>query len=354
MASLDVRRGDSTMPPPSERMMRALVQDRYGGPEVLRAAVVPRPVPQQGQVLVRVETSSVNARDWHVMRGEPRVARLLDRSVFARTSPTVPVRGTDFAGTVVAVGRGVARWRAGDRIFGEADAAWAEYLVATQDAVALMPQGLTAAEAAALPLAGTTALMCLSAGQPKSGDRLLINGASGGVGTFAVQMAHDMGLRVTAVCSARNAEQARLMGAHRVINYAVDDFCATPEHYDLVVDLVGNRPVRALRSLLDPAGTLVLSGGGVPGTGRIVGPIGLLARAQLMARTPGPRIVVPQARPTTAGLEEIADLARRGVLVPVIDRVFGIDNAAQAMSYVETEHARGKVVVAVGGSSGKA
>jgi NADPH:quinone reductase-like Zn-dependent oxidoreductase len=350
MTSLDARRDASTIPASAEQTMKALVQDRYGGPDVLRVAVVPRPVPQQGQVLVRVEASSVNARDWHVMRGEPRVARLLDRSVFARTAPTVPIRGTDFAGTVVAVGTGVTRWRIGDRIFGEADAAWAEYLVAAQDAVAAVPDDVTAAEAAALPLAGTTALMCLSAGLPKSGDRLLINGASGGVGTFALQMARDTGMDVTAVCSARNADQARLMGAHRVIDYATDDFTDTPERYDLVVDLVGNRPVRALRNLLHPTGTLVLSGGGVPGTGRNVGPIGLLIRAQLIARTPGPRIVVPQSRPTTAALEEIADLARRGVLVPVIDRVFGIDDAAQAMSYVETEHARGKVVVAVSGS----
>jgi NADPH:quinone reductase-like Zn-dependent oxidoreductase len=333
--------------------MKAVVQERYGGPDVLRVAVVRRPVPQRGQVLVRVEASSVNARDWHVMRGEPRVARLLDRSVFARTAPTVPVRGTDFAGTVVAVGDGVTRWRTGDRIFGEAEAAWAEYLVAAHDAVAAVPGDVPAAAAAALPLAATTARMCLSAGQPFSGPRLLINGASGGVGTFALQMARDMGLQVTAVCSARNADQARLMGAHRVVDYATDDFCATRERYDLVVDLVGNRPVRALRGLLEPTGTLVLSGGGVPGSGRFVGPIGLLARAQLMARTPGPRIVVPQARPTTTGLEEIAGLARCGVLVPVIDQVFGIDDAAQAMSYVETEHPRGKVVLAVRGSVGK-
>ena len=214
-----------------------------------------------------------------------------------------------------------------------------------------MPHGLAAVEAAALPLAATTALMCLSAGKARSGDRVLINGASGGVGTFAVQRAQDLGLHVTAVCSSRNAAQARLMGAHRVVDYEVEDFCATPERYDLVVDLVGNRPVRALRRLLHPTGTLVLSGGGVPGSGRIIGPIGLLARAQLLARTPGPRIVVPQARPTAAGLEEIAGLARGGVLVPVIDRVFGIDDAAHAMSYVETEHARGKVVVAVNGSA---
>jgi NADPH:quinone reductase-like Zn-dependent oxidoreductase len=194
--------------------------------------------------------------------------------------------------------------------------------------------------------------MCLAAGQPRRGDRLLINGASGGVGTFAVQLAHDMGLHVTAVCSARNADQARLMGAHAVIDYAIEDFCVTPERFDLVVDLVGNRPVRALRHLLHPTGTLVLSGGGAPGTGRNIGPIGMLVRAQLLARTPGPRIAVPQARPTTASLETLAGLARRGALVPVIDRVFGLHDAAAAMRYVETEHARGKVLVVMGRSGG--
>lgn len=347
MTSLDARHDDDAMAAPAERTMRALVQDRYGGPGVLRVAVVPRPVPRAGQVLIRVEASSVNARDWHVMRGEPRLARLLDRSVFTRGAPTVPTRGTDVAGTVVEVGDGVLRWRAGDRVFGEAEGAWAEYAVAAEVGVAEMPAGVSAAEAAALPLAGTTALMCLTAGDPRPGDRMLVNGASGGVGTFAVQAARHMGLDVTAVCSSANAAQALLLGANAVIDYAVDDFCATSERYDVVIDLVGNRSVRALRRLLRPNGTLVLSGGGVPGTGRVIGPIGLLLRAQLLARTPGPRIVAPQARPTTAGLEEVAGLARQGALVPVIDRRFTLDEAADAVTYVETEHPRGKVVIAM-------
>ena len=325
--------------------MRALVQYAYGGPDVLQAAVVAMPSPGPGQVRVRVGASSVNARDWHVMRGEPQLARLLDRTVFSRTAPRVPIRGTDFAGTVDAVGPGVPRWRPGDRIFGEADAAWAEYVVAAQDAVAAIPVAVSLEEAAALPLAGTTALTCLSAGDPQAEDRLLINGASGGVGTFAVQLAHAMGLRVTAVCSARNAEQARLLGADAAIDYAVNDFCATPDRFDMVLDLVGNRPIRALRNLLRPTGTLVLSGGGVPGTGRYIGPIGLLVRAQLLARRPGPRIVIPRAQPTTERLEELAELMQRGSLVPVIDRAFSLDDGVDAVRYVETEHASGKVLL---------
>jgi NADPH:quinone reductase-like Zn-dependent oxidoreductase len=330
----------------SRTTMRALVQDTYGAPDVLHSAVVAMPSPGPGQVRVRVGASSVNARDWHVMRGEPRVARLLDRPVFSRTAPSVPIRGTDFAGTVDAVGPGVTRWRPGDRIFGEADAAWAEYLIAAQDAVAAMPVDGTFEEAAALPLAGTTALMCLSAGKVQGGNRLLINGASGGVGTYAVQLARAMGLHVTGVCSARNADQARSLGAEEVIDYAVEDFCAAPDRYDVVLDLVGNRKIRALRNLLRPTGTLVLSGGGVPGTGRYLGPIGLLVRAQLLARLPGPRIVIPQAQPTTERLEELAALVEAGSLVSVIDRVFDLDDGADAVRYVETEHARGKVILA--------
>ena len=327
--------------------VRALVQHTYGAPEVLRTATVPLPTPGPGQVRVRVGASSVNARDWHVMRGEPRLARLLDDSVFGLRAPKIAVRGTDVAGTVDATGPDVTRWQPGDRIFGEADGAWAEYVIAAQDAIAAIPEAMSLEHAAALPLAGTTALTCLSAGQPQAGHRLLINGASGGVGTLAVQMAHAMGLRITAVCSARNADQARSLGADTVVDYAVEDFSGRPDRYDMVLDLVGNRPVRALRRLLRPSGTLVLSGGGVPGTGRYVGPLALLARAQLLARRPGPRIVVPQARPTTGTLMDIAALVQSGSLVPVIDRVFTLDDGAEAVRYVETVHASGKVILTV-------
>jgi NADPH:quinone reductase-like Zn-dependent oxidoreductase len=281
------------------------------------------------------------------MRGEPRLARLLDHTIFGLRAPKIAVRGTDFAGTVDATGPDVTQWKPGDRIFGEADGAWAEYVIAAQAAIGAVPAAVSLEQAAGLPLAGTTALTCLSAGDPQAGDQLLINGASGGVGTFAVQMAHAIGLRITAVCSARNADQARSLGADTVIDYATEDFCGRPDRYDMVLDLVGNRPVGALRRLLRPTGTLVLSGGGVPGTGRYVGPLALLARAQLLARRPGPRIVVPQARPTTGVLEEIAALVQSGSLVPVIDRVFTLPDGAEAVRYVETDHARGKVIVTI-------
>jgi NADPH:quinone reductase-like Zn-dependent oxidoreductase len=327
--------------------MRALVQHSYGAPEVLRTAMVALPTPGPGQVRIRVGASSVNARDWHVMRGEPRLARLLDRRIFGLRAPRIVVRGTDVAGVIDAVGLDVTRWQPGDRVFGEADGAWAEQVIAAQDAIAAVPVAMSLQHAAALPLAATTALTCLSAGHPQAGDRLLINGASGGVGTFAVQMAHAKGLHITAVCSARNADLARSLGANTVVDYALEDFCGRPDRYDMVLDLVGNRPVGALRNLLRPTGVLVLSGGGVPGTGRYVGPLALLVRAQLLARRAGPRIAVPQAQPTTERLEEIAALVQSGSLVPVIDRVFALDDGAEAVRYVETEHASGKVIVTV-------
>jgi NADPH:quinone reductase-like Zn-dependent oxidoreductase len=339
--------GDLTARSAAEATMRALVQHTYGSPDVLEVAAVPTPTPGPGQVRVRVAAASVNARDWHIMRGEPRLARLLDRTVFGRAAPRVAIRGTDFAGTVDAVGAGVTRWQPGDPVFGEADAALAEYVVASQELVAPVPPGTSFEQAAALPLAANTALMCLRAGDPTPGARLLINGASGGVGTFAIQLATTMGLHITAVCSARNAELARSLGADSVIDYTVEDFCAAPDRYDMVLDLVGNRSVRDLRGLVHPTGTLILSGGGVSGQGRYIGPLGLLLRAQLMARLPGPRIVVPQALPSTERLEELAVLVASGSVTPVIDRVFDLDHGADALRYLETEHARAKVIVTI-------
>ena len=180
------------------RTMRALVQDRYGTSDVLRVCDVPRPVPADGEVLVRLEAASVNARDWHIMRGEPRIARLMDRSIFGWRGPRVRVRGTDFAGVVEGVGPSVADWAVGDRVFGEASATLAEYVVAPVGAMARVPVGVSMEQAAALPLAATTALECLRAADPRPGSTVLVNGASGGVGTFVVQLAASMGLHVTA------------------------------------------------------------------------------------------------------------------------------------------------------------
>ena len=193
---LEADRPRSVAVPTSAPTMKALVQNRYGSPDVLRPARVARPEPAAGQILVRVRAASVNARDWHVMRGEPRLARLIDRRTFGRSAPRQPIRGTDFAGTVEATGDGVTRWRPGDAVFGEAEAAFAEFVVARADQLAAVPAGVTVQQAAAIPLAGATALLCLRSGAPEPGHCVLINGASGGVGTFAVQLAASMGHRL--------------------------------------------------------------------------------------------------------------------------------------------------------------
>ena len=327
--------------------MRALVQDRYGSPDVLRVDDVPTPVPGHKEVLVRVKAASVNARDWHVMRGEPRLARLLDSATFGRTAPKVKIRGTDFAGTVESVGEGVARWRPGDDVFGESGAAIAQYVAASEGVVATMPVGLSFEQAAAVPLAGNTALVCLRAGKAAAGHNVLINGASGGVGTFALQLAKSMGMQVTGVCSARNADLARSLGADVVIDYGREDFTRSGRQYDLVLDLVGNRSLRDLRRVLTHSGIIVLSGGGVSGQGRFIGPLNLIIRAQLMARVSRLRLVIPNAQPSTQNLTELAVLVKSGSVTPIVDRTFALEGAAEAIRYLEVEHARAKVVIAI-------
>ena len=326
--------------------MRALVQDRYGSPDVLRVDDVPTPVPSDNEVLVRVKAASVNARDWHIMRGEPRLARLLDPSTFGRVAPKVRIRGTDFAGTVESVGGGVTRWRPGDDVFGESGAVIAEYVVAPEAVVATMPAGIGYEQAAGIPLAANTALVCLRAGQVVSGQSVLINGASGGVGTFAVQLAKSMGLHLTAVCSARNADLARSLGADVIVDYGREDFSQSGRQYDLVLDLVGNRSLRDLRRVLKPSGTIVLSGGGVSGQGRFIGPLSLIIRAQLMARASRVRLVMPEAKPSAQNLAELAALVESGSVIPILDKTFPFEDAAEAIRYLEVQHARAKVVIA--------
>jgi NADPH:quinone reductase-like Zn-dependent oxidoreductase len=324
----------------------AVVQDRYGSPDVLTLRRVPKPSPGPGDVLVAVKAASVNARDWHIMRGEPRLARLMDTNTFARRGPRVAIRGTDFAGVVEAVGAGVTRWRPGDAVLGEGTGTFAEHTVVPAEQIAAVPDGLPFDAAAALPLAATTALLCLDAAEAEPGSTVLINGASGGVGTFALQLARIRQLRVTAVVSPRNAEQAVRLGADTVIDYTTSDFTRDGKRYDVVIDLVGNRRLRDLHRVLRPGGALVLSGGGVSGQGRIVGPLGLLLRAQLYRRAAG-RILTPLAKPGPEVLDRLTDLSRTGRLTPIIDARYPLDDAAAAIRHMETTHTTGKIIITV-------
>jgi NADPH:quinone reductase-like Zn-dependent oxidoreductase len=332
---------------PGKVIGRAVAQSRYGGPDVLQVTEHPRPVPDAGEVLVRVHAASVNARDWHVMRGEPRVARLMDRTLFGRRGPRVAVRGTDFAGVVEAIGPGVTAWRPGDAVFGEGSGTFAEYAIASADQMAAVPAGTMFEQAATLPLAATTALLCLDETGLEAGSHVLINGASGGVGTFAVQVAKVMGLHVTAVASTRNVELVAGLGSDEVIDYTRSNFTRSGRTWDAVVDLVGNHRLRDLRRAVRSGGQLVLSGGGNSGEGRILGPMKLLIGAMALARFQSFEVRAPQSVPTTAVLERAAAMVVTGRLVPVVDRTFSLDDAAVAVRHVEVEHTRGKVVVTV-------
>jgi NADPH:quinone reductase-like Zn-dependent oxidoreductase len=325
--------------------MKALVQDVYGTSEVLRIEDVDRPSAAAGEVLVRIAAASVNAADWHIMRGEPRIARLMDRSIFGRTGPRQRIRGRDFAGTIEAVGPGVTGWQVGDTVLGEDDATLAEYAAVPTGCLVRKPDALSFEAAAALPLAALTADLCLTRGRLEAGQRVLIVGASGGVGTFAVQLAARRGATVTAVCSTRNVDLVSTLGAREIVDYTREDFTRAGQSYDVVLDLVGNRSLRDLRRVVAPGGRLVLSGGGNPGHGQYLGPIGLMARAGLFGRLLGVRVRIPRAAPDAERLTELAGMAARGEIRPVLDRTYPLAEAVAAMRHLEVEHARGKIVV---------
>ncbi|MHA5052523.1 NAD(P)-dependent alcohol dehydrogenase [Streptomyces sp. SD15] len=325
--------------------MKAIAQDRYGSPDVLELRDVDTPVPADGEVLVRVHAVSVNAYDWHFMRGHPYLARLS----FGARRPKTPIRGRDFAGRVEAVGENVKRLRPGDEVFGEADGAFAEYVSASQDAVDTKPANLSFEQAAALPLAGNTALLGLrDLGRVREGQRVLVNGASGGVGTFAVQMAKAYGADVTGVCSTRNVELVESLGADRVIDYTQEDFTRDGQRYDVVFDLVANRSLTDLRRALTPTGTLLLSGGGVSDGGSLLGPVGLTLKGQALSRFVGQRLLSFFAQPSAEKLTALRELVESGQVTPVIDRTYGsLGETPEAIRYLEVEHARAKVVVTV-------
>lgn len=328
--------------------MYAVVQDSYGGADVLHLDRVPVPVPSADEVLIRVRAASLNAADWHLMTGEPLFMRALG---FGIRRPRARVRGIDAAGHVVAVGSGVTSVRPGDEVWTESAydkrgaGTLAEYVAVPATRVALKPPTLTFEQAAAVPLAAVTALQGLrDSGKVTPGQTVLINGASGGVGTFAVQIAKALGAEVTAVCSTRNAEQARSLGADHVIDYTRQDFTGGQVRYDLVLDLVANRSVKALRRALRPKGTLVLSGGG---GGRWLGPIPLMIRALVAGLFVSQTVRTLSEKLDLDDLAQLKELIESGKVTPAIDRVYSLAEAPEAMGYLVEGHARAKVVVVV-------
>ncbi|MGW6446218.1 NAD(P)-dependent alcohol dehydrogenase [Lentzea sp. NPDC055074] len=320
--------------------MKAIVQDRYGSADVLELREVERPVPGEGEVLVRVRASSVNAADWHFMRGDPYFARLF----MGWKGPKARIRGMDFAGVVEETGPGVGGMvQVGDEVFGEAEGSFAEYVRVRADLVQHKPSNLTFEQTAALPLAGNTAWSGLE--DLRAGQKVLINGASGGVGLMAVQIAKARKAIVTGVCSTRNVEQVRAAGADHVVDYRTTDFTRSGQRYDLVFDLVGNRSMGELRGSLAEDGTLVLSGGGSFTGGALFGPYRLIIQGRLLSSFSRHRLLVLETKPSKENLAALRELAESGRLVPVIERTYPLTDAPDAIRHVESEHARAKVVV---------
>jgi NADPH:quinone reductase-like Zn-dependent oxidoreductase len=314
--------------------MKAIVQDRYGGPEVLRLEEVDQPPLEPERVLVHVRAASVNPADWHTMRGSPFFARAMFGGL---RRPKERKRGVDFAGVAEQVGSAVTDISVGDEVFGGRDGALAEYVAAKS--VVAKPAGLTFEQAGAIAIAGCTALQGLrDKAKLQPGQRVLINGAAGGVGTFAVQIAKSMGAHVTGVCSTRNVELVRSLGADEVVDYTTEDFVRRVGRYDVVFDLIGNHSITELRSVMTPRGTAVLIGGGS---------IGHLIQAFFLNPFVSQRLLSFVAKIDRDSLSALAELAEAGKLTPVVDRTYPLDEAADAIRYLETGHARGKVVVNV-------
>jgi NADPH:quinone reductase-like Zn-dependent oxidoreductase len=323
--------------------MKALVLHAYGPPDRLIFEDVPDPVPAAGEVLVRVCATSVNPYDWHYMRGEPYVARLMTGGVGLRR-PKAPILGCDLAGRVEAVGAGVTAFRTGDDVYALLPhGAYAEFVSVPEDLLAPKPANLSHEQAAAMPMAAVTALVALRG--VERGQRVLVNGASGGVGTFAVQLAKALGAQVDAVCNAANADLARSLGADEVIDYRSADFTRGGRRYDVLLDIAGSRSLPACRRLLTRTGRFVVVGGQA---GRWVQPAGHAFGALAVSPFTGRKAVLADAvgcRDKKAALTTLAQFAESGALTPVIDRSYPFGDLREAIAYQEAGHAKGKVVV---------
>jgi NADPH:quinone reductase-like Zn-dependent oxidoreductase len=321
--------------------MRAIVQARYGSADVLHLAEIGRPATGDGEVLIRVAAAGLDRGTWHQMAGQPYLIRV----VSGLRAPRNPVPGLDVAGTVAAVGADVTRFAVGEEVFGIGHGSFAEYACARPDKLALKPAGLTFAQAAAVAVSGLTALQGLrDAGRLRPGQHVLITGASGGVGTFAVQIAKALGARVTGVCSTAKAGLVSSIGADHVLDYTRDDFAAGPQRYDLILDIGGNAALSRLRRALTAAGTLVIAGGEDGGRWT-----GMSRQLRALARSPftRQRLTTFVSRHRLADLETLARLIDAGQLTPVIGKTYPLHHAPDAMRDLLAGHARGKLVLTV-------
>jgi NADPH:quinone reductase-like Zn-dependent oxidoreductase len=324
----------------TEGTMQAIVQNRYGSADVLRLAQIARPETGDNEVLVRVRTASLHIGDWHVMTGLPYLLRVVG---FGLRAPKARVRGMDVAGTVEAVGENVTRFQVGDEVFGTCDGSFAEYAATAEDTLMLKPANLTFEQAAAVPTSGVAALQALRAGEIKSGQQVLIVGASGGVGLFAVQIAKSFGADVTAVCSTSKVDLVRSIGADQVIDYTEEDFTQSESRYDVILVMGGNQSLSQLKRVLRAGGTLVPVG--TEEGNRWVGGKAWI-RAMLLSRLV--RHLRPLAsEPNQADLQFLAELIEEGKIIPVIDRSYPLERVPEAMRYLESGSARGKIIITV-------
>jgi NADPH:quinone reductase-like Zn-dependent oxidoreductase len=321
--------------------MRAIVYRRYGPPGVLRCEDVEKPAPGDDEVLIKVRAASVNPRDWHCMRGSPYIARLQ----FGLRKPKAPWLGLDVAGEVEAVGGNVRRLKPGDEVFGVCHGAFAEYACTSENDVVLKPENVTFEQAASVPVAAFTALQALrDKGRIQPGQTVLINGAAGGVGTFAVQIAKSFGADVTGVCSTRNVERVRSIGADWIIDYTQEDFTRSGQRYDLILDCVGNHSLAACRRVLNPRGIYIIVG--AP-DGRWISPLPRALQALVMSRLGSQSLVMLIAKRSSEDLAILLELLESGKVIPVIDRRYKLEEVPEAIRYLEAGHARGKLVITV-------
>jgi NADPH:quinone reductase-like Zn-dependent oxidoreductase len=321
--------------------MKAIIYQGYGSPDVLELREIDEPVVNDDEVLLRVRAASVNPRDWHVMRGVPYIARPQMRKLRSG------VLGSDVAGQVEAVGKEVTRFRPGDEVFTDVvTGGFAELTSVSEEFLALKPANLTFDEAAAVPLAGVTALQGLrDHGRVERGQRVLIVGASGGVGTFAVQIAKWLGAQVTGVCSTRNLGMVRSLGADHVIDYTREDFTRNGQKYDVILQLAGTRSPSECRRALTPTGTLLLSSG--DSNGRWIGPMTRILKAIVLSPFVSQRLASFEAKQSGEDLQVLKGLIETGKVTPVIDRMYSLGDVPEAIRYLEEGHARGKIVITV-------
>ncbi len=323
--------------------MRAIVQTEYGSADVLRVAETDRPAITDDEALVRVHAAGLDRGTWHLMAGQPYLIRLMG---YGLRAPKHRVPGLDVAGTVVAIGADVTRFAVGDEVFGVSRGSFADFACAREDKLARKPANLTFDQASVVAISGLTALQGLcDVGRIEAGQSVLIIGASGGVGTFAVQIAKAFGAVVTGVCSTAKLDLVRSLGADYIIDYTSDDFADAPARYDLILDVGGNASLSRLRRALTPNGTLVIVGG--ENGGRWTGGFGRQLRAVALSPFVRQRLVMKTPDENRADLERLVELIEAGKLAPAVDRTYPLHQAPDAMRHLQAGHARGKLVIAV-------